>query len=558
MVALGDPRLADPFDIDCAAKGHGRWADERNWIYDFDDDLPAGVRCTFKLRNGLPTATAPRWSALARFNSTPADRRFALRFRTTAARSTRIRCSCSRSTRRQRRRRSNAPRIAPSTASRERVPVRVLEGDERNAILDQRRELGYSYYQILWKDGVRSNGRVRDRSLEDAEAQLVGGRLQAQTAAERHEDADRLGRGHRSAERNRHDGRPEAAVRRAAGVHRANLQCERVNARAGLYSAAADSSAVQRAGAARRARQRSRIVTADGSTLAPEPVAARRGDGRRPDVQAAVSENQSVRVQLPANIVDDIGRDAHERRPVSARSHDRSNTRRLRSSPVEFGILESERRRRAAGDAAQPRNTTAGETSRTHRQTSARNGRRGCAWPSGCSASKTPTSRAARGPTTKRRKNRSGPSKPPTIRCSRRPTPPKRSRFRAPTPTASARPFEVVGIPLAQRGFYVVELESRRLGAGAARRRSAALRIDRRARDQSQRAFQMGSRIVARVGHASRRRNAGRKRRRRNHRLLHRRSALARSNRSRRHRQSSIDRWASRTATTRAATRPRR
>ena len=55
----------------------------------------------------------------------------------------------------------------------ERVPVRVLAGDERAAVLEQRRELGYSYYQILWKDGVSSTARVRDRALEDAEAQLV-------------------------------------------------------------------------------------------------------------------------------------------------------------------------------------------------------------------------------------------------------------------------------------------------------------------------------------------------------------------------------------------------
>jgi hypothetical protein len=31
MVALGDPRLPDPFLIDCEAPGHGRWADTRNW-----------------------------------------------------------------------------------------------------------------------------------------------------------------------------------------------------------------------------------------------------------------------------------------------------------------------------------------------------------------------------------------------------------------------------------------------------------------------------------------------------------------------------------------------
>jgi len=56
MVPLGDPRAArDPFDIDCAEKGGGRWIDSRNWAYDFARDLPAGVRCTFKLRADLKT-----------------------------------------------------------------------------------------------------------------------------------------------------------------------------------------------------------------------------------------------------------------------------------------------------------------------------------------------------------------------------------------------------------------------------------------------------------------------------------------------------------------------
>lgn len=50
MVAFGDPRPADPFDIRCPAKGAGRWADGRNWSYDFDSSLPAGVACTFTLR----------------------------------------------------------------------------------------------------------------------------------------------------------------------------------------------------------------------------------------------------------------------------------------------------------------------------------------------------------------------------------------------------------------------------------------------------------------------------------------------------------------------------
>jgi hypothetical protein len=55
VVAFGDPRLADPFSLQCegdAAKtrGRGRWADTRDWIYDFESDLPAGQRCRFTLK----------------------------------------------------------------------------------------------------------------------------------------------------------------------------------------------------------------------------------------------------------------------------------------------------------------------------------------------------------------------------------------------------------------------------------------------------------------------------------------------------------------------------
>src|SRR4051812_828314 len=50
MVAFGDPRLSDPFNVQCEGdaaklKGRGRWADARNWVYDFESDLPGGQRC---------------------------------------------------------------------------------------------------------------------------------------------------------------------------------------------------------------------------------------------------------------------------------------------------------------------------------------------------------------------------------------------------------------------------------------------------------------------------------------------------------------------------------
>jgi uncharacterized protein YfaS (alpha-2-macroglobulin family) len=56
MVPFGDPRAAVmPFEIKCPEKGSARWVDERNWVYDFDRDLPAGIRCEFRLRADLRT-----------------------------------------------------------------------------------------------------------------------------------------------------------------------------------------------------------------------------------------------------------------------------------------------------------------------------------------------------------------------------------------------------------------------------------------------------------------------------------------------------------------------
>src|SRR5260370_488187 len=53
MVPFGEPREVNPFAIDCVEKGKGRWADMKNWVYDFDRDLPAGVRCSFTVKPGI-------------------------------------------------------------------------------------------------------------------------------------------------------------------------------------------------------------------------------------------------------------------------------------------------------------------------------------------------------------------------------------------------------------------------------------------------------------------------------------------------------------------------
>src|SRR5271169_3355477 len=68
MVQFGDPRLVEPFDIQCAEKGRGRWADSRNWVYDFERDLPAGVVCEFTVKSNLVTVAEKKIGGVQKFS----------------------------------------------------------------------------------------------------------------------------------------------------------------------------------------------------------------------------------------------------------------------------------------------------------------------------------------------------------------------------------------------------------------------------------------------------------------------------------------------------------
>lgn len=174
MVALGDPRLADPFTIDCPAPGKGRWADGRNWAYDFDEDLPAGMRCSFTIKKGLTALDGTPISGARTFSfdtggpavlaSFPRDgwegideeQIFLLKLDAPAAIDTV---------------RKHAHFIIEGIS--ERIPIDILTGDARKSVLAQRKELGYAYYEILWKSGRTSYARVRDRKIEAAEAVIL-------------------------------------------------------------------------------------------------------------------------------------------------------------------------------------------------------------------------------------------------------------------------------------------------------------------------------------------------------------------------------------------------
>jgi alpha-2-macroglobulin len=56
-VNFGDPKAVAPLSVSCsdaqASKGSGRWTSEREWAYEFDNDLPPGVRCTVQLSSSF-------------------------------------------------------------------------------------------------------------------------------------------------------------------------------------------------------------------------------------------------------------------------------------------------------------------------------------------------------------------------------------------------------------------------------------------------------------------------------------------------------------------------
>jgi uncharacterized protein YfaS (alpha-2-macroglobulin family) len=68
MVPFGDPRsLTDPFEIICPEKSSSRWADGKNWIIDFDRNLPAGISCEFRLKDEVKTLTGKNISGQKKF-----------------------------------------------------------------------------------------------------------------------------------------------------------------------------------------------------------------------------------------------------------------------------------------------------------------------------------------------------------------------------------------------------------------------------------------------------------------------------------------------------------
>ncbi|HSH88435.1 MAG TPA: MG2 domain-containing protein [Ramlibacter sp.] len=58
-VNFGDPKAPAPLSLSCsdaqATKGTARWNSDREWVFQFEDDLPPGVTCSVQVRSGFKT-----------------------------------------------------------------------------------------------------------------------------------------------------------------------------------------------------------------------------------------------------------------------------------------------------------------------------------------------------------------------------------------------------------------------------------------------------------------------------------------------------------------------
>ena len=74
-VNFGDPKAPAPLSLTCsdaaATKGNGRWISDREWAFEFDNDLPPGVSCSLQVRSGIksPSGALLAGTTSYKFNS---------------------------------------------------------------------------------------------------------------------------------------------------------------------------------------------------------------------------------------------------------------------------------------------------------------------------------------------------------------------------------------------------------------------------------------------------------------------------------------------------------
>ena len=171
MVSFGDPRIVEPFTISCDEKGMGRWVDGRNWGYDFGRNLPAGIACSFELKADLKTIDGHPISGQSKFQ-----------FDTGGPEVKVILPQGGRIDENQ------VFLIKPGAADKqtildnarcevdgipERIPVKVLEGKERQKILGQQKKWLDRYVEYIAEVGLTDSQKQEKRAAANSDQVLM-------------------------------------------------------------------------------------------------------------------------------------------------------------------------------------------------------------------------------------------------------------------------------------------------------------------------------------------------------------------------------------------------
>ncbi|WP_333687246.1 alpha-2-macroglobulin family protein [Methylococcus capsulatus] len=336
MVAFGDPRLADPFTVDCPVRGRGRWAEPRTWVYDFEADLPAGLSCRFrpkaqlKALSGAPVDLAREYRfdtggpvVVGSYPSEGSENVDENQVFLLAA---------------------AAPATPESVTAHARcriegmeeaIGVDVLTGERRDAVLAQRRKLGWGYTDLLWPDADFDS--LEPEEIEAGEARLV--LVQCRRAIPPETKVSIIWGRDIAAPSGVATTEDQELSFKSRPSFTARFGCERINAEADCIPLLPMS---LRFGAPVPADQAAavRLVDAAGKVYPADGL----DPGRTPFVEelswkGPFPEKSMLRIELPPGFVDDAGRPLENasRYPLEVKTDEYPP---LAKFPGEFGILE--------------------------------------------------------------------------------------------------------------------------------------------------------------------------------------------------------------------------
>lgn len=464
MVALGDPRAAAPASDNCKAPAKSRWVDSRTWVLEFDQPLAAGKSCYVSLKLGLRTAAGQRITGqerflidtggpsaravmVGRYGSVEEDQIFLVAANVAADRASVARhgyCAVS--------------------GIGEKIPLDVLPATRAGEIL---RELGADNYQVRnFAYNAEFPIRLASGSAANSDEQSALSRIMAVKCRRPLPPGREMsliwdGRITQAGAPARTAGRDQRFSYRIRPAFTAKMSCSRVNPQAGCNPlkdvvlrfaspiARADALAV-------------RLTTADGKNIVPALFGDDKNDAHveRVKFSGPLPQDIEVSISLPAALKDQSGR------PLANQSHFPLRFKIDQAPPLvkfagDFGILE------ASEGGILPVTLRGVEAELSQRNLSlptqamrvGDDDRQIVAW----------LNKVQKAGRTDIRSERNAKGENVLVNYTG-----SQSIFNASDsqirdmklrPPAGGREFEVIGIPLREKGFHVVEIASPELGA---------------------------------------------------------------------------------------------